>query len=81
MRPEKRTGTVRLTRRINKLAGTALDTLEEILTDESVKSADRISAVKLTFDILRQQTAKPEAEPESGPVRVIIEGMDRELCE
>lgn len=81
VKPERRTGSVKLGRRINKLANTALDTLEEVLTDDSVKAADRISAVKLTFDLLRQQEARTDAEAEGGTVRVVIEGIDRELCE
>ena len=81
MKQERRTGSAKLSRRITKLAGTALDTLEEILTDEEVKASDRISAVKLTFDILRQQTSGPEAFPEGGTVRVVIEGIEKELCE
>ncbi len=77
----RRTGTQKLSRRINKLSFTALDTLEEVLTDDSAKAADRLSAVKLTFDILRQQEAHESEFPE-GPFRaIIIDGIERSLCE
>ncbi len=81
MKPERRAGTTKLGRRINKMSFTALDTLEEILTDDSAKAADRLSAVKLTFDILRQQEQRGDDGSE-GPVRaIVVEGIERPLCE
>ena len=79
IRPEKRAASSKLSRRLTKLTNTALDCLEEILTDESAKSSDRITAVKLTFDLVKQQT-KPE-DTSSGEVKVIFEGIPREWAE
>ncbi|MBR0134645.1 MAG: hypothetical protein IJM18_00460 [Clostridia bacterium] len=79
LKPEKRAPSAKLSRRLAKLTNTALDCLEEILTDESVKSSDRITAVKLTFDIVKQQ-AKPEDAP-SGEVKVVFEGIPKEWAE
>ena len=66
----KRTGARSIPKRLSKLSHTALDCLEDILTDESAKTADRISAVKLTFDIAKQQAPAPET-PDA--IRVIFE--------
>lgn len=80
LRPEKKAGSTKLSRRLIKLGNTALDCLEDILTDEGVKAADRISAVKLTFEIMKQRSA--EAEPASdGTVRVIFDGIPKEWAE
>ena len=54
--------------------------MEDILTDDSVKAADRLSAVKLTFDIMKQRSA--DAEPVTdGVVRVIFDGAPKEWAE
>ncbi|MCR5809376.1 MAG: hypothetical protein K6G56_07420 [Clostridiales bacterium] len=68
----KRTAARSPQKRLAKLSNTALDCLEDILTDDTAKTADRISAVKLTFELMRQQAAPaaPEA-PEA--IRVIFE--------
>lgn len=63
----------KLDRRLKKLTCTALDALEEILTDDSVKPADRISAAKLTFDMLYREAGRTEAEPPD-TVKVVFEG-------
>ena len=78
--PEKRSGAVKLRRRLTKLAGTALDSLEDVLTDEGAKAADRISAVKLTFELLNRQTA-PKDEGSDGVLRVVFDGIEKELAE
>ena len=68
----KRTGARSIPKRLSKLSHTALDCLEDILTDESAKTADRISAVKLTFDIVKQQSQSPAPETPDA-IRVIFE--------
>lgn len=79
VRADRRSGTAKLTRKLGKLAQTALDCLEEILTDDSAKPADRISAVKLTFELMRQQPQKPDED--DGVIKVVFEGIPRELAE
>ena len=75
----KRTGEAKLKRRLAKLTNTALDALEEILEDSDAKAADRISAAKLTFDILKQSTGRDGAE--DGVVRVVFDGIPKEYAE
>ena len=75
-----RTGEARNRRRMAKLADTALNALEEVLTDGCVKPADRLNAAKLAFDIIRQNAPCPEQE-DTGPIRVVIEGMPQEYAE
>ena len=77
MKPEKRTGAVKLSRRMSKLMNTALDTLEDILTDDGVKAADRISAAKLAIETVNRHEGKQEPEV-SGPIRVIFDGAPAE---
>lgn len=80
IKPEKRGSGAKLTKRLIKTAGAALDTLEEILTDEGVKAGDKLAAVKLTFDILKLN-ASEDIIPESGPVRaIVIDGIEPPLC-
>ena len=74
--PGRPRGAKKLSRRLMKLAGTALDALEGIMTDESAKSADRIAAAKLTFDLLSKELG--EFAPEDGTVRVVFEGEGKE---
>ncbi len=78
---DKRSANAKLSRRVVKVAGTALDVLEEIMTEEGVKTGDRISAVKLAFDILKQQTADEELSSGDGVYQVVIHGMEQPLCE
>lgn len=69
----ERTQAGKLSRRLKKLTGTALDALEEILTDDAVKAADRISAAKLTFDMLLRERGQAESElPDS--IKVVFTG-------
>ena len=73
-------GAAKLDRRLTKLAQTALDSLEEVLTDDSAKAADRISAVKLTFELLARRTAAAPP-PEANVLHVHFDGTERALCE
>ena len=80
VKPERARRRRSITKRMEQLAQTALDTLELILNDNSVKAADRISAVKLTFDILKQQSAKnAEQDGDSGVIKVVFEGITEEI--
>lgn len=74
---ERPRGAKKLSRRLMKLAGTALDALEVILTDENAKSADRISAAKLTFDLLSKELGEFGPE-DGGTVRVVFEGEGKD---
>ena len=73
----RRRGRLKLARRMNRLVDSALDTLEQIMKDESVKPADRLSAAKLAFDVANRHEADRGAEPD-GPIRVIFEGAPPE---
>ncbi|MCR5611417.1 MAG: hypothetical protein K6F68_06270 [Clostridiales bacterium] len=77
---KKRAGTRRLKTRMSRLSDTAFDALEVILTDESVKPADRLAAIKLTFD-LANKCAVQDAPAENGVLRVVFEGIEKELAE
>ncbi|MBO4385302.1 MAG: hypothetical protein J5854_07815 [Clostridia bacterium] len=76
----KHAGTTIKKARVNRLSKAALDALEEILSDGSVKPADRLSAVKLTFDLI-SKAAERESSADNGILRVVFEGIDRELAE
>ena len=76
--PAKRGGR-KLARRIAKLTDTALDSLEEILTDGAVKPADRLNAVKLAFEIAKAK--QQDAAPDDGVIRVVLEGVPEEWAE
>lgn len=65
-------------RRLASLSLTALDTLEEILTNSDVKASDRISAAKLVFEIARQNAA-PAAQ--ASTLRVVFDGVPQEYAE
>ena len=65
---------------MKRLSKAALDALEEILSNENVKPADRLSAIKLTLDLAAKVSEKEPPE-ESGVLRVVFEGIDRELAE
>ncbi|MBO4563502.1 MAG: hypothetical protein J5772_07815 [Clostridia bacterium] len=71
-------GDPKLRRRLKRLSEASLICLEEILTDSACKAADRISAVKLTFELMKQLAAEPT---DDGALRVIIEGCPREHAE
>ncbi len=80
VKPPRGSGEAKLTRRLTKLANTALDSLEDVLTDEGVKAADRISAVKLTFELLARRSS-PAAAPEGDLLLVRFEGIENELAQ
>lgn len=82
IRTPKRTasGEKKLQRRLVKLTNVALDCLEDILTDEGVKAADRISAAKLAFELARQQAQEPEPVSD-GVIKVIFDGCPKEYAE
>jgi len=73
-----RRGARKLAKRLAKLTDTALDSLEEILTDGAVKPADRLNAVKLAFDIAK---SKQDIVPDDGVIRVVLEGVPEEWAE
>lgn len=68
----------RFAKRLSKLSLEALDCLEEIMTDEGAKAADRISAAKLTLDVMGR---RGDSDDEDGVARVIIEGIEKPLVE
>lgn len=75
-----RTAERKLARRLSKLTDKAIDCLEEILTDGSVKPADRIAAAKLAFDAAGKRAAEPEPVSD-GVLRVIFDGCPKEYAE
>lgn len=76
----RKAGTVGINRRLRRLAQTALDSLEQVLTDESVKATDRISAAKLVFELIKQQAASPAPE-DVGTIKVVFDGCPQEYAE
>ena len=65
-------------RRLVSVSHAALDALGEILASGDAKPADRISAAKLVFEILRQNAPSPA---DGGTVRVVFDGIPQEYCE
>ena len=81
--PAKRVGrwsAKRLGKKLDRLQFAAVDCLAAILADNEVKPADRISAAKLTFDIVKSRGASG---PESGEseLHVIFDGIPHEYAE
>jgi hypothetical protein len=80
LKPERRTSTAKLDKQLLKLRGTALDALEELLTDETVKASDRLSAVKLTFELAARAQESPMHEPGEA-IHVFFDNGKREWAE
>ena len=80
LKAERRPSSAKIERRLLKLRGTALDALEELLTDESVKASDRLSAVKLTFDLAYKTQDSPLHDPGEA-IHVFFDNGRREWAE
>lgn len=76
----RRIATKRLKTRLIRLSSDALDALEFVLTDADVKTSDRLSAIKLTFDLVSKYAAD-DSPAERGTLRVVFDGVEKELAE
>ncbi len=77
--PAAKRGARRIERRLSRLTDSALDSLEEMLADGSLKPSDRLSAVKLAFDLAKSRSQDPS--PSDGTVKVVFEGIPEEWAE
>ena len=77
--PASKRGAHKTERRLEKLMCSALDSLEAMLCDDTLKASDRLSAVKLAFDLAKSRSQEPS--PSDGVVKVVFEGIPEEWAE
>lgn len=76
--PQTKTEQKKIRKQLSRLYGSSLDAIEDILKSQNSKPADRLSAAKLCFEVIKSATPAQVGPPE---MHVFLESDAKQFAE